>query len=100
YLLDVKAEKIRAGKLKARGDLLFTGNASFDRADYLAVGGFDPSLAQSEDIELGMRLEEAGATFRFSEDAWALHGSDRTSLRGWRSIKARNGIDGSGSLQS
>ena len=91
YLLDVKAEKIRAGKLKARGDLLFTGNASFDRADYLAVGGFDPSLAQSEDIELGMRLEKAGATFHFSEDAWTLHGSDHTSLRRWRDRARRYG---------
>ncbi|MCA1826853.1 MAG: glycosyltransferase family 2 protein [Myxococcales bacterium] len=91
HLLDVKAEKLRDGRLQPRGDLLFTGNASFHRADYLAAGGFDRSLGQSEDIELGMRLEKAGATFRFSEDASTLHGSDHTSLRKWRDRARRYG---------
>lgn len=91
HLLDVKAARLRDGRERPRGHLLFTGNASFHRADYLAAGGFDTSLGQSEDIELGMRLEKAGATFRFSEAASTLHGSDHTSLRKWRERARRYG---------
>ena len=90
-LLDRKAERIRSGELELRGNLLFTGNVSFRREDYLAVGGFDPSLAQSEDVELGLRLEKAGAQFRFCEDAWTMHGSDHTSLERWRARARRYG---------
>jgi glycosyltransferase involved in cell wall biosynthesis len=90
-LLDRKAEEIRSGKLVPRGNLLFTGNASFPRRDYLAVGGFDASLGQSEDIELGLRLEKAGATFHFCEAAWTMHGSDHTNIEKWRERARRYG---------
>jgi GT2 family glycosyltransferase len=72
----------RAG-LPARGVHLCTGNVSFRRADYLAVGGFDRSLARSEDRDLGIRLEQAGARFTFAEDAYTVHESDHTSLEVW-----------------
>jgi glycosyltransferase involved in cell wall biosynthesis len=90
-LLDRKAEGLRSGTLQAKGNLLFSGNASFRRADYLEVGGFDPHLGQSEDIELGLRLEKAGATFRFCEAARTMHGSDHASLRKWRERARRYG---------
>jgi GT2 family glycosyltransferase len=90
-LLDRKAEHIRSGKLVPKGNLLFTGNASFRRDDYLAVGGFDVSLGQSEDVDLGLRLEKAGATFRFCEAAWTMHGSDHTSIDSWRDRARRYG---------
>jgi serine acetyltransferase/GT2 family glycosyltransferase len=83
WMLDRKAESIRDGKTALKGNLLFTGNCSLLRADYLAVGGFDPSLPNSEDVELGLRLEKAGVEFRFSEAAWTLHSSDHTSLEKW-----------------
>ena len=82
--LDRKAEALRSGELVPRGNLLFTGNVSFRRNDYLAVGGFDPSFPQSEDIELGLRLEKAGVAFRFCEAARTMHGSDHTSMAKWR----------------
>jgi GT2 family glycosyltransferase len=90
-LLDRKADRIRAGELEVRGHLLFTGNVSLRREDYLAVGGFDASLGQSEDVDLGLRLEKAGATFLFCEAAWTMHGSDHTSLQKWRERARRYG---------
>jgi GT2 family glycosyltransferase len=90
-LLDRKADGLRFGALPAQGNLLFSGNVSFRRADYLAVGGFDATLGQSEDVELGLRLEKAGATFRFADAAWTMHGSDHTSLSRWRARARRYG---------
>jgi serine acetyltransferase/GT2 family glycosyltransferase len=83
-LLDRKAEAMIAGDLEPRGHLLFTGNASMRRDDYLRVGGFDRSLAQSEDVDLGLRLEKAGVPFRFCPEAFTRHGSDHTSVHKWR----------------
>lgn len=90
-LLDRKAEDIRSRTLPVRGNLLFTGNASLRREDYLAVGGFDTTLENSEDVELGLRLEKAGVSFVFSEKAFTLHGSDHTSLDKWRRRARRYG---------
>ncbi len=90
-MLDRKAESIRAGKAALTGNLLFTGNASLRREDYLGVGGFDRSLPNSEDVELGLRLEKAGIEFRFSEAASTLHSSDHTSLEKWCSRARRYG---------
>ena len=80
--LDRQVAAFRAG-MPARGVHLCTGNVSFRRADYLAVGGFDRSLARSEDRDLGIRLEQAGARFTFAEDAYTVHESDHTSLEVW-----------------
>jgi len=90
-LLDRKAQAIADGSLEPRGHLLFSGNASLRRDDYLAVGGFDFSLENSEDVELGLRLEKAGVAFRFCEAAWTLHGSDHTSVSSWRRRARRYG---------
>lgn len=80
--LDRQVSAFRSG-LPARGVHLCTGNVSFRRADYLAVGGFDRTLARSEDRDLGIRLERAGARFTFAEDAYTVHESDHTSLEVW-----------------
>ena len=80
--LDRQVAAFRAG-LPARGVHLCTGNVSFRRAAYLAVGGFDRTLARSEDRDLGIRLEQAGARFTFAEDAYTVHESDHTSLEVW-----------------
>jgi serine acetyltransferase/GT2 family glycosyltransferase len=90
-LLDRKAEAIISGKLEPGGNLLFTGNVSLRREDYLRVGGFDVSLQHSEDVDLGLRLEKAGVQFRFCPEAATLHGSDSTSLQRWRSRAKRYG---------
>jgi GT2 family glycosyltransferase len=90
-LLDRKAERVRSGELALRGTLLFTGNVSLRREDYLAAGGFDVTLAQSEDIELGMRLEKSGIAFRFCEAAASLHDGGRRSVAQWRERARRYG---------
>jgi serine acetyltransferase/GT2 family glycosyltransferase len=65
------------------GSELASGNLSLRRDDYLAVGGFDPSLPRAEDMELGIRLEKAGAVIRYCDAACAIHDSDRTNVEGW-----------------
>ena len=80
--LDRQVAAFRRG-VPARGVHLCTGNVSFRRADYLAVGGFDRNLARSEDRDLGIRLEQAGARFTFAEDAYTVHESDHTDLHVW-----------------
>jgi GT2 family glycosyltransferase len=80
--LDRQVAAFRAG-VPARGVHLCTGNVSFRRADYLAIGGFDRTLARSEDRDLGIRLEQAGARFTFAEEAYTVHESDHTSLEVW-----------------
>jgi len=86
--LDRVHERAKAG-MTVRGNSMYTGNVSFRRADYLAVGGFDTSLRQAEDVELGRRMERHGVEFVLSDDAYTVNGSDHTSVKRWRS-RARN----------
>ena len=85
---------VRSGQLRLRGTNLYTGNVSFRRDDYLAVGGFDPAFRISEDAELGVRLERAGVEITMAEDAVTVHASDHADLAKWvqRSI-AYGGAD-------
>jgi serine acetyltransferase/GT2 family glycosyltransferase len=71
-------EALVAGRARLRGNNLCTGNVSFRRADYLAVGGFDLSLRRSEDAELGLRLEQAGSELVFAPGAATRHDSDHS----------------------
>jgi glycosyltransferase involved in cell wall biosynthesis len=73
---------VRRGE-PVHGDAVCTGNVSLRRADYLAIGGFDASLACSEDRDLGIRLERHGARPTFSERAYTVHHSDHTDLAKW-----------------
>ncbi len=77
------AARVRAGTQRVRGTDVCTGNVSFPRADYLAVGGFDRAFDRSEDAELGLRLEQAGLELVFSEAAYTVHGSDHVRLDVW-----------------
>lgn len=83
YQLDRFVTGVREGRIKVRGVHVCTGNLSFRRADYFAVGGFDRSLGRSEDRELGVRLEKAGAKLVFCEEAKVVHGSDHADLNVW-----------------
>lgn len=83
HRLDTLAEKVLSGRYTLHGSALYTGNVSLRRADYLAVGGFDPALRRSEDAELGLRLVESGVELAFSDEAVTLHGSDHTSEEVW-----------------
>jgi GT2 family glycosyltransferase len=83
HRFDTLADRYRTRTLAVTGASFHTGNCSLRRADYLAVGGFDPQLKRSEDIDLGYTLEEAGVEFVFADDAYTLHGSDHTRERAW-----------------
>jgi serine acetyltransferase/GT2 family glycosyltransferase len=82
-MLDRFAADVASGRTRPQGRDVCTGNVSMRRADYLAVGGFDLTLARSEDAELGVRLERAGVEPVFSEDAFVIHASDHTSQSEW-----------------
>lgn len=69
--------------LGPRGTDLYTGNVSLERRDYLAVGGFDTALGQSEDVDLGIRLEKAGCAFEYAANAPTWHGSDHSNFDVW-----------------
>jgi GT2 family glycosyltransferase len=69
---------------------VYTGNLSMPRELFLRAGGFDPAF-HIEDVELGVRLEAAGADFYFSAAATSIHASDHTSLGEWL---ARSELDG------
>jgi GT2 family glycosyltransferase len=77
-------ERFSTHPTEVKGAMMYTGNVSFRRDDYLAVGGFDPTLKRSEDRELGLRLEKAGAKPYFARDAVAMNRSDHTDLEQWR----------------
>jgi glycosyltransferase involved in cell wall biosynthesis len=74
---------VKDKRIAVRGVHVCTGNISFRRQDYLALGGFDPNLKRSEDRELGVRLEKSGATLVFNADAICEHESDHTDLNVW-----------------
>jgi GT2 family glycosyltransferase len=80
---DKLTESVRNGRMLVTGTILSTGNASMRREDFLAVGGFDMTLKQAEDTELGLKLERSGVRMVFSETAYTLHGSDHTRLAKW-----------------
>ena len=77
---------------RPRGTELYTANVSLERTDYLAVGGFDEALGQSEDVELGLRLEKAGCVFEYAVDAPVWHGSDHPSFGAWLKRAHRYGV--------
>lgn len=83
---------VGAGRQRLRGIHVCTGNVSVRRADYLTHGGFDKELARSEDRELGVRLEKAGARLELAPLARSIHRSDHDSLAGWLARSFEYGI--------
>ncbi|MGE0597826.1 MAG: glycosyltransferase family 2 protein [Dehalococcoidia bacterium] len=47
----------------------YSGNLLVPRAEFLAVGGFNPAIRRMEDCELGYRLDRAGVSFLYSRGA-------------------------------
>ncbi|MBA3887176.1 MAG: glycosyltransferase family 2 protein [Acidobacteria bacterium] len=58
---------------------LLSGNFSLEREFFETAGGFETALRCHEDYELGLRLLEAGARFRFAPRALGIH-DERTTL--------------------
>lgn len=84
-------DELASGK-PVRGHNIYTGNVSMPRALFQEAGGFDPAFRALEDEELGVRLEKAGATFAFANDAESLHGSDWNSMQKWMERAYRDGV--------
>lgn len=84
--------RFREQPTAVRGVMVCTGNVSFRRADYLAVGGFDKSLGRSEDRELGVRLQKAGAKLYFAERARTFNRSDHTDFGVWMKRNYNYGV--------
>lgn len=61
---------------------VYTGNCSVSALLFKTVGGFDASLPRTEDVELGYRLRDAGATFYYRSEADSLH-LGRHNYEGW-----------------
>jgi GT2 family glycosyltransferase len=92
-MLDRFVADVDSGRITVSGTHVCTGNVSFPRADYLAVGGFDSSFDRSEDAELGIRLQKAGLTLVLSKEAASTHRSDHTRLGVWMKRAYRYGIN-------
>ncbi len=67
-----------------------TGNAFVPRAALDAVEGFDPRFTRAEDIELALRLAQAGVAVRFTPGAIVWHSPVRT-FKSWRQIASAYG---------
>lgn len=90
-MLDRLAAQSAARESAFDAESLYTGNLSLDRELFFDAGGFDVSFKQIEDAELGVRLEQAGASFYFSERGYTVHASDHVSRDKWL---ARSVTDG------
>lgn len=64
------------------GRRLYSGNFSVRRTLFESVGGFNEHLKRGEDVELGLRLEDAGGTFHFAPEAGSVHCGFR-SFESW-----------------
>lgn len=76
---------LAAGTYEATGRLFYTGNASVPRSFVVGAGGFDTRFRRAEDLELGLRMMENGATFRFVPEARGYHYAER-SFEAWERI--------------
>jgi GT2 family glycosyltransferase len=88
--LDKQYRMMQAGQRRIDGRCLYSGNFSVKREAFLRVGGFDEMLRHSEDVELGLRLEQDGATFRLALDASGEHWG-YTSYQAWLDMAYRYG---------
>lgn len=90
-MLEKKAARYGDAGETLHGSGVYTGNLSVSRRLFLDAGGFDQSLRQLEDEELGIRLEKAGGRLVFSNDASAINCSDKTETAKWLERSYRDG---------
>ncbi len=89
-MLERSYQSMRDGEWKPTGRHFFTGNVSLPRTLFAEVGRFDESLRRAEDVELGYRLDDAGATFSFHYEACGHHYA-RRSLDSWLDMASSYG---------
>ena len=85
HTLELEYDRMRRGVYEPTWRQFFTGNAFLRRSLFTTVGGFDERFTRAEDIELGYRLERAGARFAFVSGAVGWHFAER-SLESWLAI--------------
>ena len=56
-----------------------SSNLAYDRAVFLALGGFDPWFATAEDIDLNLRAVQAGHRILYKPDAIVYHRTRRSA---------------------
>ena len=78
-------ERMSAGLYAPTWRQFFTGNALVRRERLLRVGGFDERFTRAEDIELGLRMHNAGCRFVFNDQGIGWHHARRT-LGSWLRI--------------
>jgi serine acetyltransferase/GT2 family glycosyltransferase len=88
---DQLARDVSIGRVELSGVYVYTGNLSMPRALFHEVGGFDVELREICDVELGLRLEKAGARFVMCDAAFNVHDRDLMTTEQWL---ARGQIDG------
>ena len=66
---------------------LLSGNFSLPSELFQKIQGFITTLKCRDDYELGIRLVQAGAQLKFSQDAWGFHCDEVTDLN--RSLKRK-----------
>jgi glycosyltransferase involved in cell wall biosynthesis len=76
--LQVQYRAMLAGEYPCTPRQFYTGNASLSRARFLAADGFDANFRRAEDVELGYRLRDRGATFVFDARAEVTHYASRS----------------------
>lgn len=75
-------EALRSGKRVPSARDFYSGNCSVETAVFNEVGGYDATLPRAEDVELGYRLQAAGAHFIYRAEADSLH-LGRHNFEGW-----------------
>ena len=83
--LEKQYQAMLGGKRRVDGLCLYSGNCSVSREAFLRLSGFNEKLMHSEDVELGMRLEKAGVSFRLALGASAEHWGCR-GYSSWREM--------------
>ena len=84
-MLAEQYDAIVSGRIKTTARQFYTGNASVERAHIVAAGGFDESLRRAEDVDLAIRLQDAGIAFSFEPTAESFHYAER-SFTSWHRI--------------
>ncbi len=85
------AADVASAQLELTGQYLYTDNVSMRRTLFDEVGGFDPELHEIHDVELGIRLEKAGARFVMCAAAFNVHETDPMTTEQWLARGVRDG---------
>lgn len=66
-------DALKSGKRIPGPRDFYSGNCSVSASLFKEVGGYDTTLKRTEDVEIGYRLQAAGASFYYRGDADSLH---------------------------